>query len=165
MGVRTCSLSAQPLKMASDPDFYDVLGEDEPIAELPYPQEYDYLWTEERDALNLKWDPFSWFRGAENRQAGAGLGTLATALVVGIAYTGVIFANSLLAERPKLENDAMCGITTGGQDECWWDCMIISESVLAGQAITNPECMKDCFSDSSGTQKQKIKNKRKGGKR
>ena len=101
--------------MASDPGFYDVLGEDEPIAELPYPQEYDYLWTEERDALNLKWDPFSWFRGAENRQAGVGLGTLATALVVGIAYTGVIFANSLLAERPKLENDAMCGITTGGQ--------------------------------------------------
>ena len=101
--------------MASDPGFYDVLGEDEPIAELPYPQEYDYLWTEERDALNLKWDPFSWFRGAENRQAGVGLGTLATAMVVGIAYTGIIFANSLLAERPKLENDAMCGITTGGQ--------------------------------------------------
>ena len=101
--------------MASDPGFYDVLGEDEPIAELPYPQEYDYLWTEERDALNLKWDPFSWFRGAENRQAGVGLGTLATALVVGIAYTGIIIANSLLAERPKLENDAMCGITTGGQ--------------------------------------------------
>ena len=115
--VRICSLSAQLrlLKMASDPGFYDVLGEDEPIAELPYPQEYDYLWTEERDALNLKWDPFSWFRGAENRQAGVGLGTLATALVVGIAYTGVIFANSLLAEKPKLENDAMCGITTGGQ--------------------------------------------------
>ena len=101
--------------MASDPGFYDVLGEDESIAELPYPQEYDYLWTEERDALNLKWDPFSWFRGAENRQAGVGLGTLATAMVVGIAYTGIIFANSLLAERPKLENDAMCGITTGGQ--------------------------------------------------
>ena len=99
--------------MASDPGFYDVLGEDEPIAELPYPQEYDYLWTEERDALNLKWDPFSWFRGAENRQAGVGLGTLATVLGVAIAFTGIYVANFLLA--PKLESDAMCGITTGGQ--------------------------------------------------
>ena len=103
--------------MASDPGFYDVLGEDEPVGELPYPQEYDYLWTEERDALNLEWNPFKWFRRAEDRQGGAGIGTLATAFAVGVAYTGLILANSLLnpPEKPKLENDAMCGITTGGQ--------------------------------------------------
>ena len=106
--------------MASDPGFYDVLGEDEPVGELPYPQEYDYLWTEERDALNLEWNPFKWFRRAEDRQGGAGLGTLATAFAVGVAYTGLILANSLLnpPEKPKLENDAMCGITTGGQASC-----------------------------------------------
>ena len=106
--------------MASDPGFYDVLGEDEPIGELPYPQEYDYLWTEERDALNLEWNPFKWFRRAEDRQGVVGLSTLATAFAVGVAYTGIILANSLLnpPERPKLENDAMCGITTGGQASC-----------------------------------------------
>merc|ERR1712223_2202292 len=152
-------------RMASDPGFYDVLGEDEPVRELPYPQEYDYLWTEERDALNLKWDPFSWFRGAENRQAATGLGTLATVLVVGIAYTGILIANSLLAERPKLENDAMCGITTGGQDECWWDCMVVSDSTLSGQAVANLECLSDCFSDASGTRKRKSGKGRRGGKK
>ena len=118
--------------MASDPGFYDVLGEDEPVGELPYPQEYDYLWTEERDALNLEWNPFKWFRRAEDRQGGAGIG-LATAFAVGVvatafavytavgvASTGIILANSLLnpPEKPKLENDAMCGITTGGQASC-----------------------------------------------
>ena len=104
--------------MASDPGFYDVLGEDEPVGELPYPQEYDYLWTEERDALNLEWNPFKWFRRAEDRQGVVGLSTLATAFAVGVAYTGFLLANSLLAERPKLQNDAMCGITTGGQASC-----------------------------------------------
>merc|ERR1712013_857565 len=45
----------------------------------------------------------------------------------------------------KLENDEMCGITTGGQAECWWDCVVLSDALLAGQAIVNPECLKDCF--------------------
>merc|ERR1712223_505653 len=66
----------------------------------------------------------------------------------------------------------MCGITTGGQDECWWDCMIISDSILSGQAITNPECMKDCFAAAasgrrrSGKKERRNKKKgRKGGKK
>merc|ERR1712223_467022 len=154
-------------KMASDPGFYDVLGEDEPVGELPYPQEYDYLWTEERDALNLEWNPFKWFRRAEDRQGGAGLGTLGTVFAVGVAYTGLILANSLLnpPEKPKLENDAMCGITTGGQDECWWDCMIMSDSALSGQAITNPECMKDCFAAAASGRRRSGKKGRKNRKK
>ena len=38
------------------------------------------------------------------------------------------------------------------QDECWWDCIIISIPETAGPlgpfgglVITNPECLKDCF--------------------
>ena len=150
--------------MASDPGFIDVLGGEEAFEELPYPQEYDYLWTEERNSLqegNGILDPSLWFQGAADRQGIAGTNPLAVALVVGIAYSGLLLANSLLnpPPKPKLENDDMCGITTGGQDECWWDCMIISERAVQGQAITNPECMRDCFSDTSGT------GRRRGGKR
>merc|ERR1712227_529097 len=72
---------------------------------------------------------------------------------------------STTTAAPKLENDAMCGITTGGQDECWWDCMIISESVLAGQAITNPECMKDCFATAASGTRESRKKERKNGKK
>ena len=31
------------------------------------------------------------------------------------------------------------------QEECWWNCMIISDRLVNGQAIANPECLKDCF--------------------
>ena len=31
------------------------------------------------------------------------------------------------------------------QAECWWDCVVLSDALLAGQAIVNPECLKDCF--------------------
>ena len=63
--------------------------------------------------------------------------------------------------RRSLKNDDNCGITTGGQvcvrfvnniliiffqDECWWDCTIIADPLLAGTAIANPECLVDCFS-------------------
>ena len=53
----------------------------------------------------------------------------------------------------KLENDPMCGKTTGGQDECTWDCKIVF-SVATNPSIfnsvikiQNPECLKDCFED------------------
>ena len=141
--------------MALDPGFIDVLGEEEAVEEQPFPQEYDYLWTEERNSLqeeNGIWDPSLWFQGASDRQGVAATNPLAVALVVGICYSGLLLANSLLnpPEKPKLQNDDRCGITGGGQAECWWDCMIISGPSLAGQAIANPECLKDCFSDTSG---------------
>ena len=31
------------------------------------------------------------------------------------------------------------------QAECWWDCVVLSDALLAGQAIVNPKCLKDCF--------------------
>ena len=50
----------------------------------------------------------------------------------------------------------MCGITTGGKEECFWDCDIIileEESTVVnvfetGQRISNPECLKDCFEET-----------------
>merc|ERR1712037_333946 len=159
------------LKMASDPGLFDVLGGEEAIGELPYPQEYDYLWTDERNEReegNGILDPSLWFQGAADRQGVAGTNPFAVALVVGIAYSGLLLANTLLnpPPKPKLENDDMCGITTGGQDECWWDCMIISDRRVDGQAVTNPECLRDCFSDTSGTtRRQRGKRRQQRGKR
>merc|ERR1712223_2096606 len=70
-----------------------------------------------------------------------------------------------MGEKPKLENDAMCGITTGGQDEGWWDCMIISGSEVSGQAITNPECLRDCFAAVASGRRKSGKRGKKGGKK
>ena len=39
----------------------------------------------------------------------------------------------------------MCGVTTGGREECWWDCEIITYSTLSDQFAKNIECLKDCF--------------------
>ena len=147
--------------MVSDSGFIDVLGREDTIKALPYPQEYDYLWTDERNSFqdgNGIWDPSLWFEGTADRQGVAETNPLTSALVVGIAYSGLLLANALLnpPPKPKLENDDMCGITTGGQDECWWDCAIISDPSLeiytlwTAQAIANPECLRDCFSKTTG---------------
>ena len=55
------------------------------------------------------------------------------------------FTLSLIVElsREKLENDPMCGITTGGRTECNWDCNIVETS--SNIFIDNPECYDDCF--------------------
>ena len=34
---------------------------------------------------------------------------------------------------------------------CWWDCKIRSHPEFTGQAIINPECLKDCFDQISDT--------------
>merc|ERR1712227_374897 len=46
----------------------------------------------------------------------------------------------------KLENDAQCGQTRGGKEECTWDCEVTFGDF--GQEITNPECLRDCFEDT-----------------
>ena len=93
--------------------------------ELPYPQEYDYLWTEERysklDAkgagvLNPSW----WFgqeKKATDRQGVVSLNPLLVAVVVGVTFSALLLVAPLInpPPRPKLENDPMCGIPTGGQ--------------------------------------------------
>ena len=42
----------------------------------------------------------------------------------------------------KLEDDEFCGITTGGKENCEWDCI---PSSLKQGIYLNPECMIDCF--------------------
>ena len=92
--------------------------------ELPYPQEYDYLWTEERyskfdgngaGVLSPSW----WFRQeeAEDRQGLVSVNPLLVAVVVGVTFSAFLLLAPLLnpLPRPKLQNDPMCGITTGGQ--------------------------------------------------
>ena len=37
------------------------------------------------------------------------------------------------------------------QPECWWDCTILSHPLFSGQAIIDPECLKDCFEQSGDT--------------
>ena len=68
------------------------------------------------------------------------------------------------APRYKLEDDPQCGLTTGGQEDCFWDCNIVpqsepfpqisifdadAESFNFTNAITNPECLLDCFHEVS----------------
>ena len=50
-----------------------------------------------------------------------------------------------MTSRYKLENDPECGVTTGGREDCFWDCEIESQSVIGGAIITNPACLLDCF--------------------
>ena len=48
--------------------------------------------------------------------------------------------------RYRLENDQMCGLTTGGKENCEWDC--ISRRILNfNKLYTNIECVRDCFSE------------------
>ena len=50
--------------------------------------------------------------------------------------------------RYKLENDPMCGITTGGKEDCFWNCTITNSDSGTGPVITTPECLLDCFPEA-----------------
>ena len=107
----------------------DVLGDEDTIGQLPYPQEFDYLWTDERNALDLHvgeeneiWNPNFWLQGASDRQGVAGYSPLVIGLLSGFLYTVFMLVgywvnpgSRSLNETPRLENDEKCGITTGGQ--------------------------------------------------
>ena len=49
----------------------------------------------------------------------------------------------------------MCGLTTGGQEQCFWDCQLFSSNTLSravlnfenGDLISNPECLLDCYQE------------------
>ena len=59
------------------------------------------------------------------------------------------------SKRYKLENDTKCGVTTGGEEECYWDCRkhgyhkeyvdLVQDFAFAAIVYSNPECMRDCF--------------------
>ena len=48
------------------------------------------------------------------------------------------------AVRQTLENDPQCGLTTGGQPECHWDCTR-KFLPLDVPIVADPECLTDCF--------------------
>ena len=49
----------------------------------------------------------------------------------------------------RLEDDPMCGVTTGGAEECYWDCNVVrapdEAPLYAAGVYSNPECLLDCF--------------------
>merc|ERR1712131_456740 len=48
----------------------------------------------------------------------------------------------------KLENEVDCGVTTGGKEECYWDCeVVIVDNYPA--VVRDPECLRDCFPKKS----------------
>ena len=53
-------------------------------------------------------------------------------------------------ERHRLENDPLCGLTTGGSEECWWRCNIqrVEHPLRPGiflKLILNPSCLSECY--------------------
>ena len=48
-----------------------------------------------------------------------------------------------LSKRYVLGDDPMCGLTTGGMDDCFWECEVTPTG--DGPLITNPECLLNCF--------------------
>ena len=113
--------------------------------ELPYPQEYDYLWTEERyskfdengvGVLSPSW----WFRQEEDsvdRQGVTSVNPLVVAFVVGVTFSALLL-NVPLISLPKLQNNLMCGIPTGEQvSEVLPGAggVLLSASPMAGQVV------------------------------
>ena len=96
--------------------------------ELPFPQEYDYLWTEERyskfdgDGAGVL-SPSWWFRQeeAEDRQGLTSVNPLLVAVIAGVTFSVFLLLAPLInpLPRPKLQNDPMCGLPTGGQVFFW----------------------------------------------
>ena len=47
--------------------------------------------------------------------------------------------------RYTLEDDPVCGLTTGGDENCEWDCGV---DVYAVPYFDSPDCLLDCFKDN-----------------
>ena len=107
--------------MALNPSLIVSLRGENAFGKLPSQQDYNNLRTGEGNSLQEgsgTWDPSFWFQDGSDRQGGvAESNPMAVGLLVGIAYSGLLLVGSLFnpSERSKLENDDMCGITTGGQ--------------------------------------------------
>ena len=52
---------------------------------------------------------------------------------------------SKIFTRAKLEDDPLCGITTGGRENCEWDC---EPDQYADVIYKNPRCFLDCFEEN-----------------
>jgi len=66
------------------------------------------------------------------------------------------FLLGIAKPRHKLENSARCGITTGGKEECYFDCQVFSSVDTSGPIVTNLECLKDCFPDRGGMRRNMV---------
>ena len=117
----------------------------------------DFLLENRQDFLNVS-DTFYIFIAA----LGAFIGQLIS-VSLGKWYKKVRTAIILLrhtvvsgftsASRYKLENDPMCGITTGGSDDCFWNCKIEQIGPDNRPFITPPECLLECFPEVCSTHK------------
>jgi len=76
--------------------------------------------------------------------------TLAT---VGAAFlaANVFLLFAMKPHRSKLENSWMCGLTTGGEAECYFDCLTVpNERNPSFPLIGDLNCLDDCFQDELG---------------
>jgi len=70
-----------------------------------------------------------------------------SASLVGASLAGFELGTLLnqMIRKPKLENHPMCGRTTGGKEECWWDCEIGQQHQPWKEGgLANPGCLLDC---------------------
>lgn len=78
---------------------------------------------------------------------------MTTLITVGVAFVAanLFLAIALKPERHKLENDAMCGVTTGGEPECYFDCIsTFNLKEPSVRLIKDLSCLEDCFKDDIG---------------
>ena len=74
-----------------------------------------------------------------------------------MTFVSSIVLGDFLIPRYKLENDPQCGITTGGQDECFWDCETTTDprafgsghSFFFNKVLTDYSCLQDCYDQVS----------------
>merc|ERR1711892_932815 len=78
-------------------------------------------------------------------------------LTVGTAFivANVLLAVALAPKRYKLENDNRCGIPTGGEAECYFDCIsTFNRKDPSVRLIKDLNCLEDCFNDEAGLGKK-----------
>merc|ERR1711892_631318 len=81
-------------------------------------------------------------------------------LTVGTAFivANVLLAVALAPKRYKLENDNRCGIPTGGEAECYFDCIsTFNRKEPSVRLIKDLNCLEDCFNDDDGLGKKCLK--------
>ena len=59
-----------------------------------------------------------------------------------------LIPGGIFTPRYKLENDAFCGKTPYGREECFWGCeieIVFIKGIGNGPVIKSPECLMKCF--------------------
>jgi len=74
--------------------------------------------------------------------------SLSVLVTIGIAFLlgNILLAVALLPDRQMLENHPMCGMTTGGKAECYFDCeTTYNRRTPSIRLIKDLNCLNDCF--------------------